>query len=206
MSNRSPSPTRRVASFRPRLKPLTRASRRVSCDTGYVGTINASEKLTSCPVALAMQATLAPSMHHRRPKAVLQFDNELNSMPELSRRTDVLSGCSCDAGYVGTINASENAQGCITVCQRAELNAWIMQKELTLCPVCDTGMSFDSSSGRVCTEASRKFKKQRFIISLSVYVSFIHEHDYTSVMHSRMMPLIGFVFVYPVFYVGHRLH
>ena len=37
---------------------------------------------------------------------------------------------------------------------------------------------------------NRQIHEQRPIISLFVYVSFIHEHDYTSVMHSSMMPLI----------------
>ena len=49
----------------------------------------------------------------------------------------------------------------------------------------------------------RQIHKQKPIISIFVYVSFIHEHDYTSVMHSSMMPLIVY---FPVFYVGHRLH
>ena len=31
-------------------------------------------------------ATLAPSMHHRMPKAVLKFANDLSSMPELCKK------------------------------------------------------------------------------------------------------------------------
>ena len=55
-------------------------------DTLEINKASDSEKLTSCPVALAMQAALAPSMHHRMPKAVLQFANELSSMPELCKK------------------------------------------------------------------------------------------------------------------------
>ena len=80
-----------VLQFANELNARIMREKRTSCPVALAmqatfGTINASEKQTSCPVALAMQATLAPSMHHRMLKAVLQFANELSSMPEICKK------------------------------------------------------------------------------------------------------------------------
>ena len=112
-----------------------------SCDEATLAPLmNASQNAQGCTAVCqraqcpnyARTIDVLSSWHHQCitecPRPYCSLPTSWAQCPNYARIIDVLSGCSCDAGYVGTINASQNAQGCITVCQRAELNARIMQE------------------------------------------------------------------------------